>query len=240
MQGLLPQEPDAAVIWSHGSVSDARPEELEALARGLGVEVSSSPKPAPNWPLPPSRLLPADVRAERLEKKGKRNRVFLCVALFLAYLGLAAFLFLKLEKAKDEASQAKRKASGISSEADFLTDHEAKWDELIPVVEDEFHPFEVYLGAYRALPNTRGNRFIRLTKVSMMNQFREIDGDLRVMREVYIEGQSEQDDQEKIPEFAENLRTSEALKFPEWDLPPEKTDRRSGKVTFSYTGNATE
>jgi len=161
MQGLLPQMPDEAVVWSHGSVSDARPEEHEALGRGLGFEVTSTPKPSPTWPLPPSRLLPADVRAERLAKKGKRNKVMLFAALFLAYLGLAAFLFLKLEKAKDEASQAKRKASGISGEADFLLAHQAKWDELRPVVEDEFHPVEVYLGAYRAGESTKDPRVFR-------------------------------------------------------------------------------
>jgi len=91
MQGLLPQPPDAVVVWSHASSSDARPEEHESLARGLGLAVSVTEKPAPVWPLPPSRLLPADVRAERLAKKGKRNRNLLIAALFLAYLGLAAF-----------------------------------------------------------------------------------------------------------------------------------------------------
>ncbi|MFT7173290.1 MAG: hypothetical protein ACI9NQ_001510 [Paracoccaceae bacterium] len=240
MQGLLPQVPDEAIIWTHGSASDVRPEEIEAFGRGLGLAVQTSPKPAPTWPSPPSRLLPADVRAERLAKKGMRNRNLLIAALILAYIGLAAYLFLDLQKAKKEAVQAKRDSSGISEEADFLLAHQSKWFELQPVVEDKFHPFEVFLGSYRALPNTNTERFIRLKKVSLINQFREIDGDLRVAREVVLEGQADQEDQPKIPIFSGNLSDSKDLEAFRWDIPPETIDRRSGKLTFIFTGTATQ
>jgi hypothetical protein len=240
MQGLLPEVPEEAIIWTHGSATDARPEEHEAFARGLGLPVQPAPKPSPTWPAPPSRLLPADVRAERLAKKGKRNRNFLIAALVLAYLGLAAYLFLNLEKAQEAATQAKRDAGGISEEAEILLSHQAKWDELRPVVEDNFHPFEIYLAAYRALPNTPQERFIRLTKVTMVNQFREIDGELRVAREVVLEGQADQGNQQQIPSFSGNLRSSEELEAYRWEIPPETIDRRSGQLTFIFTGNATE
>ena len=242
IQGLLPHVPEEAVIWSHGSVSDARPEELEAFGRGLGLAVQSSPKPSPTWPSPPSRLLPADVRAERVELKGKRNRNILIAVLLLAYLGLAAFLYLDLEKAKDAANQAKRNNNGMTENADLLLVHQSKWDELRPVVEDRFHPFEVYLAAYRALPNTPSNRFIRLTEVSVVNQFREIDGDLVVAREIVLEGQAEQEHQQEIPKFTGSLRNSEDLKglgF-KWNTPPETIDKRTGKLTFIFTGTATQ
>ncbi len=240
MQGLLPEMPEEAVIWTHGSVTDARPEEYEAFSRGVDLTVTSGPKPAPTWPSPPSRLLPADVRAERLAKKGKRNRNLLIAALFLAYLGVAAYFYMDLQKAKDAAKQAKRDAGGISEEADFLLAHQSKWDELRPVVEDEFHPFEIYLAGYRALPNTKDGRFVRLTKVSMVNQFREIDSELRVAREVVFEGQADQEQQPKIPVFSGNLKKSQELESYRWEFPPETIDRRSGKLTFIFTGNATE
>ncbi len=240
MQGLLPDLPEEAVIWTHGSPSDARPEEQEALSRGLGLPVHPLAKPSPTWPSPPSRLLPADVRAERLAKKGKRNRNLIITALLLAYLGLAAYLYLNLEKAKDAARQAQRNAEGISEESDLLLAHQSKWAELGPVVEDEFHPFEVYLAAYKALPNSPNERFIRLTKVTMVNQFREIDSELRVAREIVLQGQADQEQQQKIPVFAGNLRNSAELERFRWEIPPETIDRRSGKMTFIYTGNATE
>lgn len=240
IQGLLPQVPDEAIIWTHGSASDVRPEEVEAFARGLGLGVQTAPKPAPTWPSPPSRLLPADVRAERLAIKGKRNRNLLIAALLFAYLGLAVYLYLNLQKAKEAAVQAKRDAGGISEESKFLQAHQSKWFELQPVVEDKYHPFEVFLGSYRALPNTNTDRFIRWKKVNVTNQFREIDGDLRVVREVVLEGQADQGNQQMIPNFAGNLRSSKDLEDFQWDIPPETIDRRSGKLTFIFTGNATQ
>ncbi|MFT6864052.1 MAG: hypothetical protein ACJAVK_002614 [Akkermansiaceae bacterium] len=240
MQGLLKVLPDSVVVWSHGSSSDARPEELEFLARGLDVPVESSPRPVPTWPAPPSRLLPADVRAERLAVRGKRNRNILIAALLVVYLGIVAFLYFDLQKAKEAATLATKDANSISGDADLLLTHRVKWDELRPVVETEFQPFEVFLASYRALPNTKQERFIRITKASFTNQFREIDGDLKVSREVVLEGQAEREAQQEIPKFAGNLRSSRELEAFRWAFPPESEDKRSGKVTFNYTGNATE
>jgi hypothetical protein len=74
----------------------------------------------------------------------------------------------------------------------------------------------------------------------LINQFREIDGDLRVAREVVLEGQADQEDQPKIPIFSGNLSDSKDLEAFRWDIPPETIDRRSGKLTFIFTGNATQ
>ncbi len=240
IQGLLKEAPDSVIVWRHDSATDARPEEIESFARGIGLPVNTTQRPSPTWPSPPSRLLPADVRAERLAKKGERNRYILIAALVVAYLGLAAYLYLDLQKAEKAATLAKRDASGISEEAEFLLAHQSKWDELRPVVEEEFHPFEVLLNAYRALPNTSTERFIRLTKVSLSNQYREIDSELRVVREVILEGNADQEDQQKIPAFAGNLRASQELEPFRWVIPPETIDKRSGKLTFNFTGNATD
>jgi hypothetical protein len=240
IQGLLKEVPDSAIIWTHESASDARAEELEAFSRGLGMAVIASPKPAPNWPSPPSRLLPADVRAERMAVKGARNRNILIAALVLAYLGLATYFYLDLQKAKKAAQIAKNNVGGISMEAKELQEHQVKWDELRPVVETRFHPFEVFLHSYRALPNTNDERFIRLTKVTLLNQFKEIDGDLRVAREITLEGNADQENQPKIPAFSLNLRSSSELEDFDWQMPPETIDKRSGKLTFIFTGNATE
>ena len=96
LQGVLDPFPDEVIVWSHGSATDARPEELESFSRGLGLSASSAPKPAPSWPTPPSRLLPADVRAERMEKKNQRNRNLMVAAAVIAYVGLIGFLFFPL------------------------------------------------------------------------------------------------------------------------------------------------
>ena len=242
LQGLLTTMPESLVVWSHGSATDARPEELEALSRGAGIPAGASPRPNPIWPVPPSRLLPADVRAERLAVQGRRNRNIMIAALAMIYLGIVADLYFDLDKTQQAAAVAKRKADAVSGEADLLDNHRAKWDELQPVVESEYHPLDLFLAAYRALPNTKDERYIRFEKLSFVNQFREIEGDLRVAREVVIEGLADEGNQPQIPKYAGNLKSSSDLRdlgF-EWTFKPEEIDKRTGKLTFTYVGNATQ
>ena len=236
IQGLISGTPESAVIWAHESSSDARSEEVEALSRGLGVPVHVTPKPAPTWPSPPSHLLPADVRAERLAVKGKRNRNLLIAAVCLAYVGIGAYLYLDLQKAKDATIAAKRKVNEVKADADFYEEHEARWAELGPIVDVEYYPFEVMLAAYQALPNTGSERFIRVKNFTVKNQMGLVNGEDSLIREVYITGYAEEVNQEKIPEYAESLRKSNALPFT-WECPPETRDKKTGQMTFKYVGN---
>lgn len=240
LQGMLPKFPEVGVIWSHGSPSDARPEESEALSRGLGIPIEETAKPAPTWPSPPSRLLPADVRAERLAGKAKRNRQIATTVGLIVYLGLIAYLFLSLRSAEKEVKTVEGKLARVKDDASLITEHQNKWNELQPVVETEFHPLEVLYACYRALPNTATERFIRLEQAVVENQFKEIDGDLRVSRMIRLEGLVAPEDQEKIPEFSKALRQSEDLEAFAWTFGRETTDNRSDKLTFVYEGNATQ
>lgn len=240
LQGLLKGIPEGLIVWSHGSATDARPEELEALSRGVGVPASSSPRPNPTWPVPPSRLLPADVRAKRLAVQGRRNRNIMIAALAVVYLGVVAYLYVDLKKSKEAAMVAKRKADAVSGEASLLDNHRAKWSELRPVVESEYHPLELFLATYRALPNTKDERYIRFKKLSFINQFREIEGELAVAREIVLEGLADEANQPEIPKYAGNLKSSSELQDFEWTFKPEEIDKRSGKLTFTFIGNATE
>lgn len=240
LQGLLKGIPEGLIVWSHGSATDARPEELEALSRGVGVPANSSPRPNPTWPVPPSRLLPADVRAKRLAVQGRRNRNIMIAALAVVYLGVVAYLYFDLKKSKEAAMVAKRKADAVSGEASLLDNHRAKWSELRPVVESEYHPLELFLATYRALPNTQDERYIRFKKLSFINQFREIEGDLAVAREIVLEGLADEANQPEIPKYAGNLKSSSELQDFEWTFKPEEIDKRSGKLTFTFIGNATE
>ena len=241
IQGMLAERPGKVVVWTNGTASDARPEEIEVLSRGLDLPVETVPRPAPGWPVPPSRLLPADVRAERLAGRAKRTRNVIIAAVAVLYLGLAGYLFLDLQKAQKKAATARREADAVQDEARLLADHSGKWNELEPVVETEFHPLEVFYACYQALPNEPNKRFIRLTKGVFENQFREVDGDLTVWRSIRLEGQSDQEDQPKIPAFLGALKKSDDLEaFLRWTFPGEDTDKRSGKLTFVFEGNATQ
>lgn len=238
IQGLLTETPTEVVVWKHDSPTDARPEEIESLAQGLGISTISLDKPNPTFPSPPSRLLPADVRAERLAQKNRQNRNLIIAAALVLYLGLAAYLYYGLDQAKKETTLAQNKLIGISQEADVLIKHRNQWAELQPVVESQFHPFEILLHTYRSLPNEQRERVIRLKRATMINQFRQVEGELQIDRRVVLEGQADEAFQAKIPIFAGNLRSNPDLDAFQWSTPAETLDNKTGKMTFIYEGTA--
>ena len=238
IQGLLSNFPARAVIWTHDSVTDARPEEVESFQRGIGLDVDLEPKPTPVWPSPPSKLLPADVRAERLQQKNKQNRNILIGVATVAYLAVLGYFFYNLREVQKEARIAEANVASLGSESKELLTHQEKWDELRPVVESDYYPYELLLRAYRALPNTRDNRLIRLTSASFTNQFKEVDGQMAVERKIVLQGQAE--DNTNIPQFSGKLKTQPDLQEWTWNIPPEVKDRKTGLWTFTYEGDATQ
>jgi len=237
IQGLLEEFPQRAVIWTHGSATDARPEEIESFTRGIGIQVSEQQKPLPKWPSPPSKLLPADVRAERLAQKNKRNRNIGIAAGVALYLGIVGYFAFNLRQVQNEATLAQQNLASLGSDAQQLLLHEEKWDELRPVVEDDYYPLEMFLRTYRALPNTKDERFIRIKSASFINQFKEVDQSLVVERKIIIDGTAE--DNTNIPKFSGNLKSQDDLSEFVWNTPPEVRDKKSGLWNFRYEGDAT-
>ena len=231
LQGVIEPFPDEVIVWSHGSATDARPEELESFSRGLGLPATSGPKPGPTWPSPPSRLLPADVRAERMEKKNKRNRNLMIAAAVVAYLGLVGFLFFNLRSAQEDVKVAQRKASSLGPESRRLQEHQEKWDELAPVVDNEYYPYEVLFRIYKALPNTKTERLVRLRNVEVVNQFKDVDGGLQIMRTISITGQA--DENEPIGKYNINLSKSPDLQDFDWVM--QVPEKNKGVWVFTYT-----
>jgi hypothetical protein len=161
-------------------------------------------------------------------------------ALAVVYLGVIAFLFFDLKKTKAVAAKVKFEADARSAEASLLDRHRSKWAELRPVVETDYHPLELFLSIYKALPNTDDDRYIRFKKLTFLNQFKKIEEELRVERVIDLECIADLENQPQISKYAKNLQNSPVIKDFEWQLPPETTDKRSGKLTFNYTGGATE
>jgi hypothetical protein len=161
-------------------------------------------------------------------------------ALAIVYLGVVAYLFFDLKETKMVAAKVKMNADAESAKASLLDRHRSKWAELRPVVETNYHPLELFLSSYRALPNTKEDRYIRFKKLTFLNQFKEVEDELRVAREIILEGFADQENQQEIPKYAGNLRQSSDLDDFEWAIQPETIDKRSGKLTFTFVGNATE
>jgi hypothetical protein len=161
-------------------------------------------------------------------------------ALAVVYLGVVAYLFFDLKTTKADAAKVKSKADDVSAEASLLDRHRSKWAELRPVVETDYHPLELFLHIHKTLPNTKDDRYIRFKKLTFLNQFKEIEDELRVAREIVLEGFADQENQQQIPKYRTDLEKSPDLDDFKWDNPGETTDKRSGKLTFISVGTATE
>jgi len=232
LQGLLCEMPEEAVVWTTASVEDARPEEVEAFARGIALETRATPKPSPTWPLPPSKLLPEDVRAERVEKASRRNRRIAIVVLILAYLGLAAYLYTDLQKLEKETIAAEREIQELSGGTTDLIKLQDKWDELAPVVDSNFYPYEIYHRVAECLPNKSGRK-VRLTLVDIINQPKLVEGQgMTMVRDIVLKGEAQ--GTADIAEFAIALRRSAELADFEWIIQPE-APTRTGSWGFTYT-----
>lgn len=233
LQGLLPELLKELVVWTSGGVSDARSEEIESLARGFNGDVYTAPKPAPHWPTPPSKLLPEDVRAERVQKAAKRTRLLGVAALAMVYMGLVGFLYNEVKKAEEKAVEVEKKVDGVSGAQGSLMTLIGKWDELGPVTEDEYYPYEIFYQINQCLPNDKvAPPEVRITQITVWNQPKNSDdGLLTVNREIFISGESE--DTNKIAEFALALENSEELSDFDWNIEP--GTQKKGIWEFRYS-----
>lgn len=234
LQGLLSDLPQELIVWTVNGPADARPEEIESLSRGFGGEVFTAPKPAPQWPIPPSKLLPEDVRAERVEKAAKRNRICGLVALGIAYLGLVGFLYTKVKKSEDDALALERKVAATQGDTGNLLMILDKWEELGPVIEDNYYPYEVFYQINQCLPNDKvAPPEVRLTQVTVYNQPKTSEeGTQTVNREIFVSGEAV--DTADIAKFGIALKAREELSDYIWTIEPEQKTK-SGHWGFRYT-----
>ncbi|MEP4079501.1 MAG: hypothetical protein ABJO14_16925 [Haloferula sp.] len=134
--------------------------EAGSLAEGLGVSAVVERRPDPMIPSPESRLLPADVRAARREKK-RKNQIIAGVAaaalLYLAFIIWASFGLWQDMKERDRLASEAGNVGHIAAEYQTQI---AKWDELEPVVEAAQGPLEIMLNVANAIPKNGG---VRLT-----------------------------------------------------------------------------
>ena len=234
LQSLLSELPEEVIVWTTGGVSDARPEEIESLSRGFGGEVLTTPKPTPHWPTPPSKLLPEDVRAERVQKAAKRNRLLAIAALAVAYLGVLAFLYTKVKKAEEDAIAIERKVDATKEDTGNLRNVLNKWGELGPVIDEEYYPYEVFFQINQCLPNDKvAPPEVRITQATVYNQPKLTEEGLQtVNREIFVSGEAQ--DTADIAKFAIALKASEELPGFIWTIEPEQKTN-NGNWSFRYT-----
>ncbi|MBK1833902.1 hypothetical protein [Roseibacillus ishigakijimensis] len=220
MQELLPQPLQQCLVWTGESEIPPAEEAMAALGQILGIPVSAAEKPAPRLPQPLSQLLPADIRAERLALQKARQTKMAIAAVVLCYLGAIGYFAYKFNEAKKRTDLAEQRAAASGPVAEEVATFTSKWEELKPIVENQFWPLEQYYNAYLAAPKEG----LKLTEIEMHNEIDYPSGEARLRRFMILEGESEK--AEQAVQFGENLTRSSYFSEFQWSIvSPTPTNR---------------
>lgn len=213
MQDVLPAPLSECQVWTGEGEIAPSAESLQALGELLDLPVNSLPKPTPCLPKRVSKLLPADIRAERVAIQKARQTKLAIAAAVVAYLGVVGFLAYKYFDAEERTSIAEKRAEQSNPMAEEMVVFRAKWDELQPIVENDFWPIEQYYNAYLAAPKEG----LRVQRAEMHNEIQFQEGRQATLKR-FITLIGESDEAEQAVQFGENLSKSEYFSSFEWSI----------------------
>ena len=227
IQGLLEHAPRHCFVWV-GEESPPTPEELVHLGEGYGGKASVASKPAPTFPANPSRLLPADTRAERVAKRKRQQTILAVAALLIAYLGLVGWLGWNLVKAEKRVALAKTELAELKPQSGAMAEHLAKWEQLEPITDLNHWPVELLYRCSQAIPSTG----LRFKKAEFNNQLEVKDGGIpSKVRSIHLVGEAAELDQ--VNKFNLALNRNGKLAAYEWNTPA-PTETKDGRWSFVY------
>lgn len=151
LQGL-PSRPSRVVVWS------SAPVDVAPLAAQFQIPVELAARPAPLLPDPPSRLLPADVRAARRAAARKRAMVAGISTAAAAYLAGIGWLANGVWQTYRQADELVAEANRIAPDASALEIHQQKWDELADAIQIRNSTVDILHRIHSAIPPQSGLR----------------------------------------------------------------------------------
>lgn len=212
MQGIE-ATPSRAIVWS----SDPETK-THLLSQTLSLQTELTPRPAPIIPTPPSKLLPADVRAARRAAAKKRNITLAIAACALLYLGTIAYLAFGLWKTHTEAKKLNAEVDRIAPESAAFALHIAKWDELAYTLDPEYSTVGILNRIAKCIPRDTGLR-LRTAEISPTS--------------ITLIGEAPQP--AAANQFSLNLKNSNDLLNYQWEIKAPRETSRGWE--FTYTGS---
>ncbi|NWK54006.1 hypothetical protein HW115_00160 [Verrucomicrobiaceae bacterium N1E253] len=206
-----------AVVWATDRDEDPKESQIREFVDGLGMELVFADKPSPVLPTNMSKLVPADVRAEQRLKQERLKRNLGIAAVVLAYFGLAAYFGYDYWGLSQEVNTQQKELDAVRLEHKEIGAFNSEWDQLAPVVEDQYWPMMVLKRAAEQIPPNQDLRF------------KVFDA---TMGQVTIRGEAA--DIKLINAFNSKLRR--ALPDYDWEFPPAEADAKTNRRTFNYTG----
>lgn len=210
LQGL-DASPSRATVWSSDPDTDT-----SQISKTLSLQTDLQPRPAPVLPDPPSKLLPADVRAARREASKRRNISLAVAAVAIAYVGTAGYLGFQLWKTNSTTKELKARVAQVSPEGEAYALHIAKWDELEYALDANYNTVDILNRIARSIPPNSGLR-LKTADISPT--------------EIRLIGEAPQ--AQPVSQFSLSLTNSNDLAAFEWQLPEPKQSSRGWEFVFT-------
>jgi hypothetical protein len=209
-------EPDRILVWSdQQDISD------KALAEISKARVEIARRPTPVLPDPPSKLLPADVRAARRTALKRRNITLAAAAVALIYLGIIGWFGFGLWKDMGETKKLLQQATAAAPEGEAYALHVAKWDELAQAIDLNQAPVDILYRISRSIPPNSGLR-LRTAEISAL--------------EVKLIGEAQQ--APAVNQFSLALTRNNDLAAFTWQTPEPSQSTRGWE--FVFTGSTAQ
>ena len=211
LQGLR-VKPDRVLVFSDAPAASA------GIGSSLGPMAETVAKPAPAMPSPLSRLLPEDVRAARLQRRKEQQRaalIGLAAAIYLGVVGWFAFQVWQDFRTRNELAREAAEVEGVSL---AFQEHQARWLELGPVVDEQRSPLEIMLHVANSIPPNSG---LRLSTADVG------------LEQIKITGAAPQS--QPVNAFSLALKRNADLSWLEWDNTAPSNSAKGWE--FIFTGN---
>ena len=214
IQGMATAIP-STVVWSETSDLDTR-----TFAATLQTDVTHAPRPAPVWPKPSSRLLPADVRAARREAAKRRNLMLAGGAAAVVYLGAIGWLAFQVWSDSSTAKRLNAVADSYGPAGEAVAVHNDKWDELSLALDLNHDPIDILSRIHRAIPQNSGLR-MRTAEISAA--------------QISLRGEAPQ--APPVQQFSLALNRSNELAAFSWQNPEPSQSARGWEFVFTGTSD---
>lgn len=189
-------------------------EEVPAdFAQGLDLPVTCRRETAPAPPTSPSRLVPAPVVRERLERAHRRMLTLGALAfVFVLIAALGAFAA-RVALRNNSLSREEARLDDLEPSLAAIRDARSAWDDMRTAVNPEFYPVETLFQLVALLP-AEG---IRITRFEVREDGMVLDGEASSLGHGI--------------EFRDKLVGAEAFQRWNWDF-PQPTNLPDGRATF--------
>lgn len=192
LQGLLEDEP-RFVLW------DEDREEAVQLTRWLGKSVEVEARPVPQTPERWSKLLPADIAAERRVAQQRARNLLIGGLATILLLAMIAFFGREIYNDRNQLVELEEKISKLEPEVQVIEKLSSKRSELQQMIDQSMWPQQLLLECASALP---AGQVVRFMEFSVSNN--------DIGQQVVIKGQAR--DFESVGNFQTLLERNRKLR----------------------------